>query len=229
MQYAKLRRRPVCFFAATRRHPPMNPPTATRPPTLLCSAQVLDARDPNGTRCRHLEQHLKKNARHKHLLLLLNKCDLVSAKGGRPAFLGVMVMAAAVLADASQQALPPLSDSTHPPSHLPPLASPPAQVPAWVTKRWLHTLSREYPTLAFHASITNPFGKGSLLSLLRQLARLRTDKQYISVGLVGYPNVGKSSVINTLRSKKVRGGGWQSRVASKVVVEGGVAGLRMGG
>lgn len=72
-----------------------------------------------------------------------------------------------------------------------------------MTKRWLHSLSREYPTLAFHASITNPFGKGSLLSLLRQLARLRTDKQYISVGLVGYPNVGKSSVINTLRSKKV--------------------------
>lgn len=32
---------------------------------------------------------------------------------------------------------------------------------------------------------------------------MRTDKQYISVGLVGYPNVGKSSVINTLRSKKV--------------------------
>lgn len=46
------------------------------------AAQVLDARDPNGTRCRHLEQHLKKNARHKHLLLLLNKCDLVSAGRG---------------------------------------------------------------------------------------------------------------------------------------------------
>jgi len=38
---------------------------------------VLDARDPEGTRCRHLEQHLRKNARHKHMLLLLNKCDLV--------------------------------------------------------------------------------------------------------------------------------------------------------
>jgi hypothetical protein len=77
------------------------------------------------------------------------------------------------------------------------------QVPAWVTKRWLQHLSKEYPTLAFHASITNPFGKGSLLSLLRQLARLRSDRKYISVGFVGYPNVGKSSVINTLRTKKV--------------------------
>lgn len=72
-----------------------------------------------------------------------------------------------------------------------------------MTKRWLSVLSKEYPTIAFHASINNPFGKGSLLGLLRQLARMRTDKQYISVGLVGYPNVGKSSVINTLRSKKV--------------------------
>ena len=77
------------------------------------------------------------------------------------------------------------------------------QVPAWVTKRWLGYLSAEYPCLAFHASITNPFGKGSLLSLLRQLSRMRTDKKYISVGFVGYPNVGKSSVINTLRTKKV--------------------------
>eukprot|EP00878_Enallax_costatus_P006471 GHUV01006783.1.p1 GENE.GHUV01006783.1~~GHUV01006783.1.p1 ORF type:complete len:632 (+),score=243.18 GHUV01006783.1:348-2243(+) len=114
--------------------------------------QVLDARDPEGTRCKFLEQHIRKNARHKHLLLLLNKCDLV---------------------------------------------------PAWVTKRWLHHLSREYPTLAFHASITNAFGKGALLSLLRQLARLRSDKQAISVGFIGYPNVGKSSVINALRTKKV--------------------------
>lgn len=77
------------------------------------------------------------------------------------------------------------------------------QVPAWVTKRWLKHLSAEFPTLAFHASITNPFGKGSLLSLLRQLSRLRSDKKFISVGFVGYPNVGKSSVINTLRTKKV--------------------------
>ena len=80
---------------------------------------------------------------------------------------------------------------------------PRAQVPAWVTKRWLHALAKEFPTLAFHASITNPFGKGSLLSLLRQLARLHTEKQAIAVGMVGYPNVGKSSVINALRTKKV--------------------------
>jgi nuclear GTP-binding protein len=65
------------------------------------------------------------------------------------------------------------------------------------------TLSREYPTLAFHASITNSFGKGSLIQLLRQFANLHSDKKQISVGFVGYPNTGKSSIINTLRNKKV--------------------------
>lgn len=39
--------------------------------------QVLDARDPDGTRCKFLEKHIRKNARHKHVILLLNKCDLV--------------------------------------------------------------------------------------------------------------------------------------------------------
>ncbi|XP_068497831.1 nuclear/nucleolar GTPase 2-like isoform X1 [Phaseolus vulgaris] len=109
--------------------------------------QVLDARDPQGTRCYHLEKHLKENCKHKHMVLLLNKCDLV---------------------------------------------------PAWATKGWLRVLSKEFPTLAFHANINKSFGKGSLLSVLRQFARLKRDKQAISVG---YPNVGKSSVINTLRTK----------------------------
>ncbi|KAL0403075.1 UNVERIFIED_CONTAM: Nuclear/nucleolar GTPase 2 [Sesamum radiatum] len=114
--------------------------------------QVLDARDPQGTRCYHLERHLKEHCKHKHMILLLNKCDLV---------------------------------------------------PAWATKGWLRILSKEYPALAFHASINKSFGKGSLLSVLRQFSRLKSDKQAISVGFVGYPNVGKSSVINTLRTKNV--------------------------
>jgi len=64
-------------------------------------------------------------------------------------------------------------------------------------------LSKEYPTLAFHASINNSFGKGSLISLLRQFSALHSDRKQISVGFIGYPNTGKSSIINTLRKKKV--------------------------
>lgn len=68
---------------------------------------------------------------------------------------------------------------------------------------WVRRLSSEYPTLAFHASITNSFGKGSLISILRQFSQLHSNRKQISVGLVGYPNTGKSSIINTLRNKKV--------------------------
>ncbi|XP_053431809.1 nucleolar GTP-binding protein 2 isoform X3 [Nycticebus coucang] len=114
--------------------------------------QVLDARDPMGTRSPHIETYLKKEKPWKHLIFVLNKCDLV---------------------------------------------------PTWATKRWVAVLSQEYPTLAFHASLTNPFGKGAFIQLLRQFGKLHTDKKQISVGFIGYPNVGKSSVINTLRSKKV--------------------------
>ena len=68
---------------------------------------------------------------------------------------------------------------------------------------WVKYLSKSYPTLAFHASIKNSFGKGSLIQLLRQFKKLKADKPQISVGFIGYPNVGKSSVINCLKSKKV--------------------------
>ncbi|KAF9408071.1 GTPase required for pre-60S ribosomal subunit nuclear export and maturation [Podila epigama] len=113
---------------------------------------VLDARDPMGTRCSNVEYHIKKEARHKQLIFVLNKCDLV---------------------------------------------------PTWVTAKWVSILSKEYPTLAFHASINNSFGKGSLIQLLRQFSTLHSDKKQISVGFIGYPNTGKSSIINTLRGKKV--------------------------
>lgn len=42
---------------------------------MLC--EVIDARDPLGTRSYHVEEHLKKNCPNKHLILILNKCDLI--------------------------------------------------------------------------------------------------------------------------------------------------------
>lgn len=38
---------------------------------------VLDARNPNGTRTRQLEEYLRKNCPNKHLIFVLNKCDLI--------------------------------------------------------------------------------------------------------------------------------------------------------
>lgn len=114
---------------------------------------VLDARDPAGTRCHAIETHLARpELAHKHLVLLLNKSDLVPNK---------------------------------------------------VLQQWLKKLSQERPTLAFHASLKNCFGRGALIAILRQFSRLHQDRKQISVGFIGYPNVGKSSVINALRQKAV--------------------------
>ncbi|KAI5244134.1 nuclear/nucleolar GTP-binding protein [Aureobasidium subglaciale] len=115
---------------------------------------VLDARDPLGTRCRSVEKYIREEAPHKHLLFVLNKCDLIPTSVANQA-------------------------------------------------NWVRLLGKEYPTLAFHASINNSFGKGSLISLLRQFSALHSSRKQISVGFIGYPNTGKSSIINTLRKKKV--------------------------
>ncbi|EQB61881.1 gtp-binding protein [Vairimorpha apis BRL 01] len=58
-------------------------------------------------------------------------------------------------------------------------------------------------TLAYHSqSLEKNFGKNNLVNILRQLDNLY-KKKHISVGFVGYPNSGKSSIINTLRNKNV--------------------------
>jgi nuclear GTP-binding protein len=72
-------------------------------------------------------------------------------------------------------------------------------VPIWVTAKWITTLNKIKPTIAFKSSTTNPYGKGSLISLLKQYDHFHRDKKELSVGFIGYPNVGKSSVINTLK------------------------------
>lgn len=113
---------------------------------------VIDARDVPGTTCMPVVRHLKERASHKHLVFVVNKCDLV---------------------------------------------------PNWAVRKWIRHLSKTAPALAFRAGLGKTFGKGALIDVLRQLAKLRSDAKQISVGVVGFPNVGKSSVINSLKSKAV--------------------------
>lgn len=81
--------------------------------------QVLDARDPMGTRSPQIEKQFLRRECHKNFAFVLNKCDLV---------------------------------------------------PQWAVARWVSLLSKEFPTVAFHASVTKPFG--SLFLIFRFFSAL---------------------------------------------------------
>ena len=92
-------------------------------------------------------------------------------------------------------------------------------VPPDVVAKWVTYLRQFFPTLPFKASTqgqrgglsqskagkngvmagAGAYGADSLLQLLKNYSRSFNIKTAITVGIVGYPNVGKSSVINSLK------------------------------
>ena len=76
-------------------------------------------------------------------------------------------------------------------------------VPPFVVSQWLKIFSRHYPTIAFHASLKKFHGKKNFLNILKQLKKkIFLKKNILTIGIIGFTNVGKSSVINTLRGEK---------------------------
>ncbi|XP_054712776.1 guanine nucleotide-binding protein-like 3 homolog [Uloborus diversus] len=132
--------------------------------------EVLDARDPLGSRCLQVEQTVIGSG--KKLILVLNKIDLIPRKN---------------LAD------------------------------------WLKVLRQELPTVAFKActqtqkdhlsqskvaaihlneslqSSRRCVGASFLMKVLGNYCRNQDIQTFIKVGVVGFPNVGKSSLINSLK------------------------------
>ncbi|NWH83919.1 GNL3 protein, partial [Aegithalos caudatus] len=96
-------------------------------------------------------------------------------------------------------------------------------VPKDNVEKWLNYLKKEFPTVAFKSatrmkdktmeqvtkkrarvdfSVTSQyFGSKCLLKLLQVYGK--TQDKAIQVGVVGFPNVGKSSIINSLKGKRV--------------------------
>ncbi|NXR76956.1 GNL3 protein, partial [Pycnonotus jocosus] len=95
-------------------------------------------------------------------------------------------------------------------------------VPKDNIEKWLNYLKKEFPTVAFKSAtmmkdktmvqVTKKrarvdfsescqyFGSKCLLKLLQEFGK--TQDKAIQVGVVGFPNVGKSSVINSLKGKR---------------------------
>eukprot|EP00173_Palmaria_palmata_P003530 Plantae.Rhodophyta-Palmaria_palmata.ctg3715.p1 GENE.Plantae.Rhodophyta-Palmaria_palmata.ctg3715~~Plantae.Rhodophyta-Palmaria_palmata.ctg3715.p1 ORF type:complete len:406 (-),score=103.46 Plantae.Rhodophyta-Palmaria_palmata.ctg3715:57-1217(-) len=134
--------------------------------------EVLDARDPLGCRCYDAERAvMAAGGGAKRVVLVLNKVDLI---------------------------------------------------PRDVAEKWLAYLRNDFPTIPFRAGIqsggsgavgqaavtplaagdvgtSDCLGAQTLLGLLKNYSRSRNMKTSVTVGVVGFPNTGKSSLINSLK------------------------------
>ncbi|XP_069566659.1 guanine nucleotide-binding protein-like 3 [Brachyistius frenatus] len=136
--------------------------------------EVLDARDPLGCRCPQLEEAVLQRGANKKLLLVLNKIDLVPKEN---------------------------------------------------VERWIKCLQREFPVVAFKASTqirdktvqakkrrivasnevldisrgATCFGSSCLTELLSSYAANTQSEVSLKVGIVGFPSVGKSSLVNSMK------------------------------
>lgn len=104
-------------------------------------------------------------------------------------------------------------------------------IPPPVLKDWLAYLRRYFPTLPLRASKSAPNSQtfnhrdltvqstsATLFKSLKSFAASKQLKRAISVGVIGYPNVGKSSVINAL----LAGLGGRGKAACPAGAEAGV-------
>ncbi|GLI65220.1 hypothetical protein VaNZ11_008701 [Volvox africanus] len=149
--------------------------------------QVLDARDPLACRCPDVERYIRQTNPNKKIILLLNKMDLVPREVGERwlKYFREELPTVAFKCSTQQQDRG-LSQKRLPGKRL------------GGGKRGGSGDTGSNP-LASSACL----GADTLLQLLKNYTRNAGIKTAITVGVVGLPNVGKSSLINSLKRTRV--------------------------
>ncbi|XP_050978444.1 guanine nucleotide-binding protein-like 3 [Labeo rohita] len=138
--------------------------------------EVLDARDPLGYRCPQLEEMVLKHEGKKKLLFILNKIDLAPKDNVEKWLRYLEAECPTFLFKASMQ----LQDRT-------------------VQQR----KQRGNNAVLDHSRAASCFGRDSFLQTLTTLANKKDADTMLKVAVVGFPNVGKSSIINSVKEVRV--------------------------
>eukprot|EP00826_Nyctotherus_ovalis_P016619 TRINITY_DN14818_c0_g1_i27.p1 TRINITY_DN14818_c0_g1~~TRINITY_DN14818_c0_g1_i27.p1 ORF type:complete len:322 (-),score=82.91 TRINITY_DN14818_c0_g1_i27:13-978(-) len=150
--------------------------------------QVLDVRDPMGCRNKELESQII--AKNKRIILILNKIDLVPSYSFCPTRSEVAIQWCAYLRREYATVLFKANTQEQ------------AQKLSNI-KVNAHLLKENPEVFKKVVGTSKTVGGDDLMQIIKNYSRQGDVKTSITVGVIGFPNVGKSSVINSLKKTKV--------------------------
>jgi len=146
--------------------------------------EVLDARDPITCRCKEAERLISGMKGDKKIIIVLNKIDLVPLQIVNAWKKELEKEFAVVLFKANTQ----------------------RQSINYGTNQLFQNSLNKNPELVHDMlKSTKSLGTHKLYELIKNYSREGSIKKAVTVGVIGYPNVGKSSIINSLKRKRAAG------------------------